>query len=85
MSQGHRIRVTVSSAAAPYFNANPNTGVFEPDAPTPTEPVVARNTVLLGGDHASFVTLPVVKLADLKENGFLAAETARQEAFPPLV
>ena len=77
--------MTVSSAAGPYFNANPNTGVFEPDAPAPTEPVVASNTVLLGGEHASFVTLPVVKLADLKENGFLAAETARQEAFPPLV
>ncbi len=85
MSQGHRIRVAVSSAAVPYFNANPNTGVFEPDAPAPTEPVVASNSVLSGGEHASFVTLPVFKLADRRENGFLAAETAKQEAFPPLV
>ncbi|MFP4590416.1 MAG: CocE/NonD family hydrolase [Halobacteriales archaeon] len=55
---GHRIRLDVSSSNWPRFDANPNTGgpLFgDPEAR------VARNTVHLGGDHATHVELPVLR------------------------
>lgn len=53
---GHRIRIEVSSSNFPHFDVNPNTDWRDPDA----RPVVARNTVYVGGDHASRLVLPVV-------------------------
>lgn len=56
-SQGHQIRVAVSSSNHPRFSANPNTG-----APTDEgeQKRIAHNTVHLGGDRASHIVLPVV-------------------------
>jgi predicted acyl esterase len=57
-NEGHRIRVTVSSTGAPFYEPNPNTGeplTLEP----PDKTVVAENTVYLDRPHASRVVAPV--------------------------
>lgn len=54
---GHRIRLDVSSSNFPRFDVNPNTG--EPVATDRTR-CIARNTVHLGGEHASVLSLTVV-------------------------
>jgi putative CocE/NonD family hydrolase len=57
---GHRIRVEISSSAAPMYNPNQNTG--NPVA-TDTEWKVARQTVYHDRARASAITLPVVSRA----------------------
>ena len=55
---GHRIRVTVTSTGAPFYEPNPNTG--EPlTIEFPEKTVVARNSVRHDGKHASRVIAPV--------------------------
>ena len=54
---GHRLRVEVSSSNFPRLDRNPSTG--EP-AGFATVLRGARQTVLHGGDHPSWVELPVV-------------------------
>ncbi len=54
---GHRLRVAVSSSSSPQFDVNPNTG--EPFAERRLPPVVARNTIYMGGDRPSSITLPL--------------------------
>ncbi len=57
-NRGHRIRVTVASTGAPYYEPNPNTGeplTIEP----PKASVVARNQVHHAQRHASRVIAPV--------------------------
>jgi predicted acyl esterase len=58
-NKGHRIRVTVASTGAPFYEPNPNTGeplTIEPPART----VVAKNTVHHDRRHASRVLAPVL-------------------------
>ena len=60
-NKGHRIRVTVASTGAPFFEPNPNTG--EPlglEPLTEKNTVVAKNTVYLNKEHASRVIAPVI-------------------------
>eukprot|EP00929_Paragymnodinium_shiwhaense_P062399 TRINITY_DN31156_c0_g1_i1.p1 TRINITY_DN31156_c0_g1~~TRINITY_DN31156_c0_g1_i1.p1 ORF type:complete len:547 (-),score=65.47 TRINITY_DN31156_c0_g1_i1:466-2106(-) len=64
--RGHKMRITVSSAAAPYFNPSSNTGVN--DMIVNATPVVARNSIYSGGRKASFVSLPLASVSDLKVN-----------------
>lgn len=64
--KGHRIRVSVSSAADPYFNPTTNTG--KNDMTTKADPVVAQNTVLFSMDMPSRLTLPAVSRDDIPEN-----------------
>lgn len=61
--KGHRIRIGVASAAAPFYNANANTGIFE-DKTT----VRAINSVHLAPEYQSQVWMPVVAIEDLPEN-----------------
>lgn len=57
-AKGHRIRVTVASTGAPFFEPNPNTG--EPLAlEFPSNAVTATNTVQLNKQHASRVIAPL--------------------------
>lgn len=57
-NKGHRIRVTVASTGAPFFEPNPNTG--EPLTIDPPEKqVVAHNTVQTNQKFASKVVAPV--------------------------
>lgn len=74
--EGHSVRVTVSSAAYPYFNANPNTGnpLFTPGD---DEPVKATNTVHISPAYPSSLLLPVVSLADLPQNHNFSIVSAR--------
>ena len=55
--RGHRIRLDIASSNFPRFDINPNTG--EPVG-RHTYTQVARNTVHVTGDHASFVLLPII-------------------------
>lgn len=55
---GHRIRVTVASTGAPFFEPNPNTG--EPlTLDFPQKSVVAENAVYHNRTHASRIIAPV--------------------------
>lgn len=57
-AKGHRIRVTVASTGAPFFEPNPNTG--EPlGLDFPANAVVAKNTVQVNKLHASRVIAPL--------------------------
>lgn len=58
-NRGHRIRVTVASTGAPFYEPNPNTGkplTIEP----PDEVVVAKNSVHHSPSHASRIIAPLV-------------------------
>ena len=57
-NRGHRIRVTVASTGAPFYEPNPNTGeplTIDPPART----VVAKNTVYHNSIHASRIVAPL--------------------------
>jgi putative CocE/NonD family hydrolase len=58
-NRGHRIRVTVASTGAPYYEPNPNTGALLTIAPLAAT-VVARNQVHHDRRHASRVIAPVI-------------------------
>merc|ERR1711920_826635 len=64
--KGHRIRVSVSSAANPYYVPTSNTG--NNDMTTKSTPVVAQNAVHFEPDMPSRVTLPVVSVEDIPKN-----------------
>jgi uncharacterized protein len=55
--RGHRIRLDVSSSNFPHFDVNPNTGAPEGTGLTRQ---VARNTLYLDRERASYVVLPIV-------------------------
>lgn len=57
-NRGHRIRITIASTGAPFYEPNPNTG--EPlTIEFPANTVVAKNTVHHNLQHASRVIAPV--------------------------
>lgn len=59
-NKGHRIRVTIASTGAPFYEPNPNTG--KPlTIETPDEKVIAENTIYHNNKHASKVIAPIVK------------------------
>ena len=59
-NKGHRIRVTIASTGAPFYEPNPNTG--KPlTIEFPDETVVARNRVYHDKQYASRIIAPVVK------------------------
>jgi hypothetical protein len=55
-NRGHRIRVSISSSNAPRFEPNPNTWPADGSA----APVVAHQTITLGGSEASYIELPEI-------------------------
>jgi len=63
--KGHSVRVTVSSAAYPYYNANPNTGAA---LYSDVEAVAATNDIHISPDYPSSVSLPVGSASDIPEN-----------------
>jgi uncharacterized protein len=56
-AKGHRIRVTVASTGAPYYEPNPQNGRDFPDA-IPDDAVVATNTIYHSAEHASRLLVP---------------------------
>ena len=57
-NRGHRIRITLASTGAPFYEPNPNTG--EPlTLDPPDKTVVAKNTVFHDRRHASRILAPV--------------------------
>ena len=70
--KGHRIRVVVSSANAPRFEPNPNTGVpLSSDKKTGGAFKVAHNTIHHSAAYPSAMKLPVVPLSALPKKGIL--------------
>jgi hypothetical protein len=69
--KGNRIRVSVSSAANPYYVPTSNTG--ENDMTTKADPIVAKNAVHFAPNQPSRLTLPVVSLADIPKNPHFTA------------
>jgi putative CocE/NonD family hydrolase len=65
--KGHKIRIAVSSSAAPHYNPNDNTGKFAP-AHKSSMAVVARNTIHFGPRYPSSIALPVVHKSDIPPN-----------------
>jgi len=65
--KGHQIRIAVSSAAAPHYDPNFNTGKFSP-ADKSDSPVVALNAIHFGPRYPSSVSLPVVERSDIPPN-----------------
>ncbi len=63
-AEGHRIRVGVSSALFPRYEANPNTG--EPFRKN-THTQVAHNTIHMGEGYPSCIILPVLKGLSIEE------------------
>ncbi len=59
-NHGHRIRVTVASTGAPFYEPNPNTG--EPvTIEWPNKAAVAQNAVHHSATHQSRVIAPIPK------------------------
>jgi len=58
-NSGHRIKVQISSSNFPRYEINPNTG-NEPN--NRSNPQTATNTIYIGGDHASYIVIPVVPI-----------------------
>ena len=56
-AKGHKIRVEVSSSNFPRIERNLNTGEENYKG---TDFISATNTILLGGEHASYIVLPVI-------------------------
>lgn len=69
--KGHKLRVSVSSAAAPYYVATSNTG--RNDMTEQGESVVAENAVHFSPVHPSSIILPVVSAATIPENPHFTA------------
>merc|ERR1712166_1433234 len=63
--KGHSVRVSISSAAYPYYNANPNNGA---GLYNDVEPVAATNSIYISPEYPSSVSLPVVSASDIPEN-----------------
>jgi len=63
--KGHRVRISISSAAYPYYEANPNTNT---PVDSKAEPVRAQNSIHMGPEYPSQLLLPVVKMEDIPEN-----------------
>ncbi len=58
-NKGHRIRITVASTGAPFYEPNPNTG--EPlTLDFPANAVVAKNNLHVNTQHASRIIAPVI-------------------------
>jgi putative CocE/NonD family hydrolase len=57
---GHRIRITIASTGADFYEPNPNTGEPLTIAP-PLRMAVARNTVRHSAAHASRIIAPVAR------------------------
>lgn len=57
-AKGHRIRVTVTSSNYPKYEKNVNMGVIGSNSGPHR---VAHNSFHIGGKHASYIVLPVVK------------------------
>jgi predicted acyl esterase len=58
-NKGHRIRVTVASTGAPFYEPNPNTGDVQTIDP-PQRQVIAKNTVFHQASRASRILAPVM-------------------------
>jgi len=69
--KGHKLRVSVSSAAAPYYVPTTNTG--RNDMTEQGKSVVAENTVHFSPVHPSSIILPVVSADMIPENPHFTA------------
>jgi len=58
-NKGHRIRITIASTGAPFYDPNPNTG--EPlTIEFPANTFVAKNMLHMGKQYASKIIAPMI-------------------------
>ena len=77
---GHRIRITVASTGAPFYEPNPNTG--EPlTIEFPAKTVVATNAVHHDRQHASRVIAPLCSLDEQRGSTRTRPQTTRRAAW----
>ena len=74
-NRGHRIRVTLASTGAPFYEPNPQTGALVP-MDFPSDAVVATNTVWHERSHASRVIAPVVRVGKTAGPGRVSSGTS---------
>merc|ERR1712070_1056078 len=69
--KGHRVRVSVSSAANPYWVVTTNTG--KNDMVEKAEPIIAQNSIHFAADMPSHIVLPTVRAEQVPENPHFSA------------
>lgn len=69
--KGHRVRVTISSAAYPFYDANMNDG--SPESSNSSHAVAANNVFHMGPKYLSKISMPVVKTEDIPRNRLFGA------------
>jgi putative CocE/NonD family hydrolase len=57
VAAGHKLRLHISSSSYPRFDVNPNTGR---DISTEASPIVAHQSIFLGGSTPSHLLLPII-------------------------
>ncbi len=83
-AKGHRIRVTIASTGAPFYEPNPNTGeplTIEPPART----AVATNAVWHSQNHASRIIAPLIAPAGPKAPVAAPEKSATVPPAPPAI
>lgn len=58
-SEGHTLRIAISSSNYPRFDVNPNTGAKMSPATTSTPYNIANNTIVVSPDYPSALILPI--------------------------
>jgi len=86
--KGHRVRVAVSSAAAPFYNPNHNTGKSE--VSNEHQPrLKATNSVHFSREHPSSISIPDVRMTDIPRNqhfsSMIGEEAEMEHSTPQIV
>jgi len=76
-AKGHRVRLAVSSAAAPFYNPNYNTGKSEV-VDKNQQPLKATNSIYFSTKYPSSVSIPVVNRDDIPPNDLFRVGSAEE-------
>lgn len=82
MAPGHSLRVAISSSNAPRFDVNRNNGILLANQTPQDVNITAVNTVYHSADHASFISLPTVRQAQIPPYRGILKDV--QESYPQL-
>jgi hypothetical protein len=82
VAPGHALRVSIASSNSPRFDVNRNNGILLSDRKSTDVNITATNTVFFSKAYPSYISLPVVKKADLPEIHDLKGQM--EKAYPTL-
>lgn len=80
VAPGHSLRVAITSSNSPRFDVNRNNGILLKDRQASDVNITAVNTVHHSSTYASYVSLPIVKKAQLPQVHNLKEQV--QKAYP---